>query len=76
MTGDHRRSCDQFRSPRPIREPAGRHGTILLVGVGLNRMTALHLAEQRSGRRLVRRWARDEEGEIRMVEEPDHASEG
>ncbi|WP_436759238.1 AAC(3) family N-acetyltransferase [Streptosporangium sp. V21-05] len=52
----------------PVRELADRDGAILLVGVGLNRMTALHLAEQRSGRRLFRRWARDEEGEIRMVE--------
>jgi aminoglycoside 3-N-acetyltransferase len=52
----------------PIRELADRDGAILLVGVGLNRMTALHLAEQRSGRRLFRRWARDEDGEVRMVE--------
>ncbi len=52
----------------PIRELADRDGAILLVGVGLNRMTALHLAEKRSGRRLFRRWARDEEGEVRMVE--------
>ncbi|RBQ19421.1 aminoglycoside N(3)-acetyltransferase [Spongiactinospora rosea] len=52
----------------PIRELADRDGAILLVGVGLNRMTALHLAEQRSGRRLFRRWARGEDGEVRMVE--------
>jgi len=52
----------------PLRELADRDGAILLVGVGLNRMTALHLAEQRSGRRLFRRWARDEDGEVRMVE--------
>ncbi|GAA3114149.1 hypothetical protein GCM10017600_59310 [Streptosporangium carneum] len=52
----------------PVRELADRDGAILLVGVGLNRMTALHLAEQRSGRRLFRRWARDEDGEVRMVE--------
>jgi aminoglycoside 3-N-acetyltransferase len=52
----------------PIRELADRDGAILLAGVGLNRMTALHLAEQRSGRRLFRRWARDENGEVRMVE--------
>src|SRR6185369_7063998 len=32
----------------PIRELADRDGAILLVGVSLNRMTALHLAEQRS----------------------------
>lgn len=52
----------------PIRELADRDGAILLVGVGLNRMTALHLAEQRSGRRLFRRWARDEDGQVRMFE--------
>lgn len=52
----------------PIRELADRNGAILLVGVGLNRMTALHLAEQRSGRRLFRRWARDEDSEVRLVE--------
>ena len=33
----------------PIRELAARAGLILLIGVGLNRMTALHLAEQQSG---------------------------
>lgn len=52
----------------PIRELADRDGAILLVGVSLNRMTALHVAEQRSGRRLFRRWARDQDGEVRMVE--------
>ncbi|MCX4386466.1 AAC(3) family N-acetyltransferase [Micromonospora peucetia] len=52
----------------PIRELADHDGRILLVGVGLDRMTALHLAEQRSGRRLFRRWARDEDGKVRMVE--------
>lgn len=52
----------------PIREFADRDGAILLIGVSLNRMTALHLAEQRSGRRLFRRWARDQDGEVRMVE--------
>lgn len=52
----------------PIRELANRDGVILLIGVGLDRMTALHLAEQRSGRRPFRRWARDEDGAVRMVE--------
>ncbi|WP_320064992.1 AAC(3) family N-acetyltransferase [Micromonospora sp. RTGN7] len=52
----------------PIRELADRDGEILLIGVGLDRMTALHLAEQRSGRHLFRRWARDEDGAVRMVE--------
>jgi hypothetical protein len=52
----------------PIRELADRDAAILLIGVGINRMTALHLAEQRSGRRMFRRWARDETGKVRMVE--------
>ncbi|MEV4722283.1 AAC(3) family N-acetyltransferase [Micromonospora humida] len=52
----------------PIRELADRDGVILLIGVGLDRMTALHLAEQWSGRRMFRRWARDIDGAVRMVE--------
>ena len=39
----------------PIRELGAREGRILLIGVGLNRMTAIHLAEQQSGRRLFLR---------------------
>ena len=52
----------------PIRELAAQNGTILLIGVRLNRMTAIHLAEQQSGRRLFLRWARDTDGQVRMVE--------
>jgi len=52
----------------PIRELAARAGLILLVGVGLNRMTALHLAEQQSGRRLFLRWARAADGHTSMFE--------
>ncbi|MFI1582961.1 AAC(3) family N-acetyltransferase [Embleya sp. NPDC020630] len=52
----------------PIRELAAHEGQILLAGVGLNRMTALHLAEQRSGRRLFRRWARSADGRVSMFE--------
>lgn len=52
----------------PIRELAARAGLILLIGVGLNRMTALHLAEQQSGRRLFQRWAQDANGQISMFE--------
>jgi hypothetical protein len=52
----------------PIRELAARAGLILLIGVGLNRMTALHLAEQQSGRRLFLRWARGADGQLSMFE--------
>ena len=52
----------------PIRELAAREGRILLIGVGLNRMTAIHLAEQRSGRRLFLRWAKAADGRVSMFE--------
>jgi aminoglycoside 3-N-acetyltransferase len=52
----------------PLRALAELGGTVLLMGVGLNRMTALHLAEQESGRRLFVRWTRGKQGEVRMVE--------
>jgi aminoglycoside 3-N-acetyltransferase len=52
----------------PIRELAAREGRILLIGVGLNRMTAIHLAEQQSGRRLFLRWAKATDGRVSMFE--------
>ncbi|WP_329013302.1 AAC(3) family N-acetyltransferase [Streptomyces sp. NBC_00690] len=52
----------------PLRALAERDGRSLLIGVGLNRMTVLHLAEQQSGRRLFRRWARAEDGRTTLVE--------
>ncbi|MEV6826004.1 AAC(3) family N-acetyltransferase [Amycolatopsis sp. NPDC051102] len=52
----------------PIRELAARDGLIILIGVGLNRMTALHLAEQQAGRRLFLRWARNVDHRVSMVE--------
>ena len=52
----------------PVRELAARTGLILLIGVGLNRMTALHVAEQQSGRRLFLRWARGDGGRTATFE--------
>lgn len=52
----------------PIRELAAREGRILLIGVGLNRMTAIHLAEQQSGRRLFLRWAKTADGRVSTFE--------
>ncbi len=43
----------------PLRELALFNGYILLMGVDLNRLTALHLAEQMAGRKMFIRWARD-----------------
>lgn len=50
----------------PIRQLAEYQGRILLIGVGLNRMTAIHLAEQESSRNLFLRWARTPDGGISM----------
>ena len=38
------------------------NGYVVLMGVGLNRMTLLHLAESRAGRNLFIRWANDSNG--------------
>ncbi len=46
----------------PLRELALFNGYVLLMGVDLNRLTALHLAEQMSGRKMFIRWARDING--------------
>ena len=51
----------------PIRELARRGGNILLMGVGLESMTALHAAEEMAGRRLFRRWASGPDGEAVAV---------
>lgn len=51
----------------PIVQLASLGGHILLIGVGLNRMTAFHLAEQYAGRRLCTRWALDPAGHPRAV---------
>ncbi|MGW6455739.1 AAC(3) family N-acetyltransferase [Streptomyces sp. NPDC055078] len=52
----------------PIRALAAHEGVILLIGVGLNRMTALHEAERQAGRRLFVRWARVAGGGVSMVD--------
>jgi aminoglycoside 3-N-acetyltransferase len=52
----------------PIRALADHDGGVLLIGVGLNRMTAIHLAEQQAGRRLFLRWAKDADGQVSMFE--------
>lgn len=42
-------------------------GAVVLMGVGLERMTLLHLAEQRAGRAPFIRWARGSDGRIIRV---------
>lgn len=52
----------------PLRALAAPRGYVVLMGVGLDRMTALHLAEQNAGRTLFRRWADDPNGRPMMAE--------
>lgn len=52
----------------PLRELAARGGSVLLAGVGLTRMTLIHLAEHQAGRALFLRWARDPSGSVEYVE--------
>jgi aminoglycoside 3-N-acetyltransferase len=52
----------------PLRALIRLHGFVLLMGVGLERLTLLHLAEKEAGRVLFRRWANDQYGEPMAVE--------
>lgn len=52
----------------PLKTLAELKGYVVLMGVGLERMTLLHLAEQQAGRNLFRRWANDQNGETIEVE--------
>ncbi len=47
---------------RPLEDLVARGGALLLIGVGLDKLTALHLAEERAGRVPFRRWLVDEGG--------------
>jgi len=52
----------------PLSALAQRDGTVLLAGVGLDKMTLLHLAEKVAGRTPFRRWAHDCHGQPMTVE--------
>jgi aminoglycoside N3'-acetyltransferase len=52
----------------PLATLTQRDGAVLLMGVGLERMTLLHLAEKAAGRTLFRRWANDVHGQSIAVE--------
>lgn len=48
----------------PLEALAARDGSVLLMGVGLDRMTLMHLAEAQAGRELFRRWVLDATGSV------------
>lgn len=59
----------------PLAALARMGGFVLLMGVGLERLTLLHQAEKEAGRRLFRRWAKDTRG-LPFVVEVGGCSEG
>lgn len=52
----------------PLEALAAIQGWVLLMGVGLESMTFIHLAEQKAGRHLFRRWANGPDGRPMEVE--------
>jgi aminoglycoside N3'-acetyltransferase len=60
------------QAPFDVYAPLGKltelDGFVVLVGVGLNRMTFIHYAEQVAGRNLFRRWVVGLDGKPMMVE--------
>ena len=48
----------------PFRELVRLGGYVVMMGVDLQTMTALHLAEQMAGRTLFRRWANGPDGKV------------
>jgi aminoglycoside 3-N-acetyltransferase len=52
----------------PLARLAELGGAVILMGVGLDSLTLLHLAEQRAGRRSFRRWANGLDGQPMEVD--------
>lgn len=52
----------------PFRALAEAAGTVVLMGVGFDKMTLLHCAEQMAGRTMFRRWANGPDGREMQVE--------
>jgi aminoglycoside 3-N-acetyltransferase len=52
----------------PLRALASLDGAVVLMGLGLRKMTLLHLAEAMAGRRAFRRWSRGSDGRPIEVE--------
>lgn len=52
----------------PLEALCERGGAVVLMGVGLDKMTFLHLAEQMAGRNPFRRWANGPDGQTMEVQ--------
>jgi len=51
----------------PLERLAAAGGWVVLLGVTLISCTAIHIAEERAGRRPFMRWTLDKEGRVRVV---------
>lgn len=52
---------------RPLERHSSNGGRVLLMGVGLSSCTAIHLAEERAGRRPFIRWAIGNDGTVHRI---------
>ena len=70
--GAHAAKLIAKQSPSDVYAPLAvlseMNGFVVLLGVGLERLTLLHLAEKQAGRTLFRRWAKDAHGAPIAVE--------
>lgn len=66
--GPHARTLVATQTPLnvygPLEQAAELDAKVILMGVGLSSMTAIHLAEQQAGRNLFRRWHLNADGSI------------
>lgn len=69
--GPHAEELTRGQTPSdvyaPLRRLAELRGYAVLMGVGLNRLTLLHAAEERAGRGLFLRWAKGSDGGVRYA---------
>lgn len=70
--GPMARELVEGQTPRDVYAPLAAvvraGGFVVLMGVGLERMTLLHMAEREAGRELFRRWANGEDGKATTFE--------
>lgn len=59
---------EPFHVYAPLEVLVEAEGCVVLMGVGLEKMTLIHLAEQRAGRTLFRRWANGPDSQPMTVE--------
>ena len=63
-------NCQTFEDVyAPFQKMMDKKGKIIMMGVDLTKMTAIHYAEQLSGRELFIRWALDENGNSARIRE-------